>query len=288
MGKRRTGSQVILKLLVGIMCGFFLGPWSQNLMLSSCQTDSQIRVLHKARGPRSFGADNSIHHDSVKSIVNSSSSNVYFVPSHSPSKRLILVGVMTARKYLTTRVVSAYETWAKSIPGHVIFFSSAGSELAAPPGIPVIGLRGVDDTYPPQKKSFLMLKYMYDNFADKYEWFMRVDDDVYVKGDKLASFLHSINSSVPHFLGQAGLGTKQEFGQLNLKKNENFCMGGSGMVFSQATLRKVAPNVSYCLKNLYTTHEDVEIGRCVQKFAGISCSWAFEVSTTGYLFLDTV
>lgn len=32
-----------------------------------------------------------------------------------------------------------------------------------------------------------------------------------------------------------------------------------------------------CLKNLYSTHEDVEVGRCVQKFAGIPCTWNYEV-----------
>lgn len=40
----------------------------------------------------------------------------------------------------------------------------------------------------------------------------------------------------------------------------------------------VAPHIPTCLKNLYSTHEDVEVGRCVQKFAGIPCTWNFEVS----------
>lgn len=65
-------------------------------------------------------------------------------------------------------------------------------------------LRGVDDSYPPQKKSFMMLKYMHDHYLDKYEWFMRADDDVYIKGDLLESFLRSLNSSEPLFLGQTG------------------------------------------------------------------------------------
>jgi hypothetical protein len=39
----------------------------------------------------------------------------------------------------------------------------------------------------------------------------------------------------------------------------------------------VAPHIPTCLKNLYSTHEDVEVGRCVQKFAGIPCTWNYEV-----------
>ena len=86
---------------------------------------------------------------------------------------------------------------------------------------------GVDDSYPPQKKSFMMLKYMHDHCLDKFEWFMRADDDVFIRGEKLELFLRSINSSKPHFIGQAGLGNKEEFGLLSLEYDENFCMGKS-------------------------------------------------------------
>lgn len=193
-------------------------------------------------------------------------------------KNLVFVGVMTAKKYLNTRVVSAYHTWTNTIPGKVVFFSSAGSEKLAPPGVPVISLPGVNDVYPPQKKSFMMLKYMHDYHLNDYEYFIRADDDVYIHGDKLGQFLYGINSSKPLFIGQSGQGKKEEIGLLNLKADENFCMGGPSMVFSRATLSRVVPHISFCLKNLYTTHEDIEIGRCVRKFAGINCTWAFEVS----------
>lgn len=104
----------------------------------------------------------------------------------------------------------------------------------------------------------------------------------------------------PHFPlpGQAGKGTTEEFGLLSLEYDENFCMGGPGVIFSRETLRRgefhidklinritlhwffplsVAPHIPTCLKNLYSTHEDVEVGRCVQKFAGIPCTWNYEV-----------
>jgi len=119
---------------------------------------------------------------------------------------------------------------------------------------------------------------MFDNYGDEYEWFLRADDDVYIHTEKLEDFLHSLNSNHLYFIGQAGRGRREEEGTLNLTHNENFCMGGPGILFSQATLRKVAPHVTECLKDmLYSTHEDVEVGRCVHRFAGISCTWAYEV-----------
>ncbi|XP_026686123.1 chondroitin sulfate synthase 1-like, partial [Diaphorina citri] len=190
---------------------------------------------------------------------------------------LLFVGVMTANSYLNTRATSVYDTWARDIPGRVAFFTSESSTLpAARPDLPLVKLRGVDDSYPPQKKSFLMLQYMWERYGDKYEWFMRADDDLYVRGERLARMLRSVDSSKPQFIGQAGRGNQEEFGLLSLEYDENFCMGGPGVIMSRATLALVAPHIKYCLKNLYTTHEDVELGRCVQKFAGIPCTWSYE------------
>lgn len=179
-------------------------------------------------------------------------------------------------------------TWSKTIPGKVEFFSSEGSDTSIP--IPIVPLPGVDDSYPPQKKSFMMLKYMHDHYLDKYEWFMRADDDVYIKGDKLENFLRSLNSSEPLFLGQTGLGTTEEMGKLALEPGENFCMGGPGVIMSREVLRRMVPHIGECLREMYTTHEDVEVGRCVRRFAGVQCVWSYEVSTGewGGVFWDRV
>jgi chondroitin sulfate synthase len=143
----------------------------------------------------------------------------------------------------------------------------------------------------------MMLYYMYQHFIDKFEFFARADDDVFIRMDKLERFLRSVDSSKPQFIGQAGRGNSEEFGLLSLEFDENFCMGGPGVIMSRETLRRyfrlkqllgsfsllvcpfcrVAPHIPTCLKNLYSTHEDVELGRCVQKFAGIPCTWNYEM-----------
>ncbi|XP_030740341.2 chondroitin sulfate synthase 1 [Echinops telfairi] len=192
----------------------------------------------------------------------------------------LFVGVMTAQKYLQTRALAAYRTWSKTIPGKVEFFSSEGSDTSIP--IPIVPLQGVDDSYPPQKKSFMMLKYMHDHYLDKYEWFMRADDDVYIKGDRLENFLRSLNSSEPLFLGQTGLGTTEEMGKLALEPGENFCMGGPGVIMSREVLRRMVPHIGRCLREMYTTHEDVEVGRCVRRFAGVQCVWSYEMQQLFY------
>ena len=58
--------------------------------------------------------------------------------------------------------------------------------------IPLVRLRGVTNAYPPQKKSFLMLRHMAVHFSEKFKWFLRADDDVFVNFHTIHSFLHSI------------------------------------------------------------------------------------------------
>ncbi|PIK39716.1 putative chondroitin sulfate synthase 1 [Apostichopus japonicus] len=246
------GFRVVAFLFTGIVLGFTLATW----------------ILHHLgrRGVIPSG-QNCSRVDSKSTVASV------------PSKNLIFVGVMTAAKFLPTRAVAVNRTWAQTIPGQVTFFSSGLSEVPAEWNLPLVSLQGVDDAYPPQKKSFMMLKYMHDNFIDKYEWFMRADDDVYIKGYKLEPFLRSLNGTKRLYVGQVGLGKTEEKGLLHLKHGENYCMGGPGMIFSRETLKSIAPHISYCLKNLWSVHEDVEVGRCVRKFAEVDCTWSYEVRT---------
>lgn len=112
---------------------------------------------------------------------------------------LLFVGVMTAKSFLNDRAKAVYETWGKEVPGRIAFFSSEDSHAD---GLPVVALPGVDDRYPPQKKSFRMLYYMYEHFIDRFEWFARADDDVYINTRKLEKFLRSIDSAKPQFIGK--------------------------------------------------------------------------------------
>ncbi len=46
---------------------------------------------------------------------------------------------------------------------------------------------------------------------------------------------------------------------------------GTGVVISFPVLHMMAPRVEECLADLRSTHEDVEIGRCINRFANVSC-----------------
>ncbi|XP_061655520.1 chondroitin sulfate synthase 3 isoform X2 [Phyllopteryx taeniolatus] len=272
---RRQWTIVLFGLILGFTaCSWLILPQvleGKRNESPSCSFKSESAV-GKVSGNLADSA--AVDERATRVARNEASSRVLRRPEH-----FLYVGVMTAKKYLASRAAAAHDTWARSIPGKVEFFSSAGSDhVRLPAPIPVISLPGVDDSYPPQKKSFMMLKYIHDHYLDKYQWFMRADDDVYIRGEKLELFLRSLNSSKPLYLGQTGLGMAEELGRLALEPGENFCMGGPGMIFSREVLRRMTPHIGTCLRELYTTHEDVEVGRCVRRFGGTQCVWSYECS----------
>ncbi|KAM6901197.1 chondroitin sulfate synthase 3-like [Lycodopsis pacificus] len=282
-------------VIFGVFLGFTVSSWlivpqvleSKGKKSPVC---SYYSVSSTGKGPAILGNTAAIkdrdspqisqEEDRVSGTGNSSGDTGR--PTSRP-KRFLYVGVMTAKKYVRSRAVAAYKTWVGSIPGKVEFFSSAGSgAVHVPVPLPVVSLADVDDSYPPQKKSFMMLKYIHDHYLDKYEWFMRADDDAYIRGEKLELFLRSLNSSKPLYLGQTGLGMAEELGRLALEPGENFCMGGPGMIFSREVLRRMVPHIGTCLREMYTTHEDVEVGRCVRRFGGTQCVWSYEMQQLFY------
>lgn len=54
-----------------------------------------------------------------------------------------------------------------------VLFFVAEDTVSIHPEMPLVRLKGVDDTYPPQKKSFAMVKWMADNMVSLSMFFIR-------------------------------------------------------------------------------------------------------------------
>ena len=193
----------------------------------------------------------------------------------SSMRKPLFIGVVTAQKLLSTRAKAVNKTWGAFAP-KLMFFSS--QEREGTHGLPVVSLPGVDDTYPPQKKVYRMLKYMHDNYINDYNWFMRADDDVYVRVEKLINFLGQLDPNKELYIGQGGTGKPQDLERIKLRPNEHYCMGGPGVIFSRALLVRLAPYLEDCLLNeVVSWNEDLEVGRCISRRLGIQCTWNYEV-----------
>ena len=157
MRKRRGVGSAFLGLLVGLILGFLI--LSYRLIVFNQQQSVAIWTSMPA----------------FRSSLKTSAQNMPWLRDDEridkSTSNLVFVGVMTAQKYLDTRAKAVYETWGKELPGKIAFFSSESSTVPENcPDLPLVPLPRVDDTYPPQKKSFMMLQYMWNNFgADKVE-----------------------------------------------------------------------------------------------------------------------
>ena len=194
------------------------------------------------------------------------------------TKGLIFVAVMTSEKYMNTRARGVWDTWGKNVPGRLVFFTGRTNQTNWI-DMPVIQLDVEDNAYPPQRKALTMLQYVYENVLERYEWFIRADDDVYMKTDRLATYLRRLDSTDDMVVGQPGIGKKDELGLLGLGERDNFCIGGPGIVMTSNVLRKMGPHLHHCINKTASYHEDAEVGRCIRRFGGVMCPWAFEVSS---------
>ena len=211
----------------------------------------------------------------------------------------LYIAIITTEKYLATRAKAIHETWARDIDSanKIVFYVGTDCNTSYPglEKILIIRLENVSDSvYPPQRKVFAALQHMYRYHGNSYQWFVRADDDVYIRVARLDRLLGRLDPNEKVYLGRAGVGKKQDVKRLQLRSHEHYCMGGPGVVLSRATLNAVAPYLDSCLKAIEVHNqggkgmaggvwfnEDVELGRCISRTIGIQCSNSEEVSVNG-------
>ena len=164
-------------------------------------------------------------------------------------RKTLFVGVLSSQMYLATRAKAMFETWGQDVSMLAFFVGEdciVPSELSH---LPVIKLPGVPDAvYPPLKKAFAVMQYMYEHYVDDYDWFIRADDDIYLRGNKLIELLNMMDAGELISLGRAGEGGAEDTDRLNLLKHEKYCMGGPGMIFSRGMMVALGPYLDLCLK----------------------------------------
>ena len=196
------------------------------------------------------------------------------------NSNILLIAVITANQHLQSRAKAVRETWlrvAAEADIDVLFYTGEESSDISVGDIPIVHLHGVDDTYPPQKKVFKMLKHAHVNYMNNYKWLLRADDDVYIRVKEIVNFLSTIDYHKLVYMGQPGIGKPEDVKRLKLYPHEHFCMGGPGVLFSSSLLAKLVWHLDYCLQHVVSYNEDVEVGRCISRHLGIQCTWAYDV-----------
>lgn len=163
-------------------------------------------------------------------------------------KKGLLVGVLTQQEYLATRAKALYETWGREVDKLILFVGEDCNISSDLSHLPIVKLEGVPDhVYPPLKKAFAVMKYMYSHHINEFNWFVRADDDMYLRTNKLTDLLKQMNPYERVYLGRAGAGRKEDLERLELLPHERYCMGGPGVILSNGAMRGVGPHLDNCL-----------------------------------------
>jgi len=103
--------------------------------------------------------------------------------------------VMTSTSSINTRGVAINKT-AAHLVDKIMFFNNGVN----PPKINLTGIVGFSDT---RKilKPFHVLKYIADNYVDKFDYFFLIKDDSYIRAFNLADTLKKISVSEDVHLG---------------------------------------------------------------------------------------
>ena len=209
----------------------------------------------------------------------------FYITSELGYRDKVLVGVLTSRENLESLVFAINNTWAIGLP-KIIFFTPLSRDVEFHEkynkilGLPVVQLSDVDEeVLSKTRMSFKMLRYMNDHYINNFEWFMRVDDSMFLKPEKLLEFLNNANSSDHLYIGRpAGFNAEGVSTSSDLYRHQRYCEGGPGVVLSRGTLQRLAPKLDVCLEESLSDMEDMELGRCLFKHVGLQCTWSYEVS----------
>lgn len=143
------------------------------------------------------------------------------------------------------------ETWGKRCD-ELLFMS----EIEEPQeGTVILNIKeGRGNTWAKTRMAF---KYLYDNYLNDYDWFLKADDDTYVIIENLRYMLTTYDPDLSIAFGA----------RFARKGNKNYFSGGAGYILSRGALKdyaeKAYPNSGLCKSKLSGLGEDVQMGRCM-------------------------
>lgn len=193
-----------------------------------------------------------------KEEIESISKNKY------PAKLLIFV--VTTKSYLKSRGVEVICTWMKHAniisPNLGINVVLAIDTLVPEKyNIPTLDYKQIpSENYENLSlKVFEIFKIVWENYGSRYGYFMKADDDLFIKIEKLSKAFLGNNSNLYNSESIEYFGCPDP----TQKIGEQMCWGGPGYIISRETLRLIYPYINFC-KNEFHYGEDIVLHKCIE------------------------
>ncbi|KAL5286919.1 C1GALT1.2 family protein [Megaselia abdita] len=165
----------------------------------------------------------------------------------------IFCWVPTKPDNFKTKAKAVKETWAKRCNKFIFISKIEDLELE------VVALPVEEGTKNLWNKTKAALIYIYQNYLNQYDWFLKADDDTFMIMENLRYLLYQYNPLSPIYLGN----------RLNSSLGEEFMSGGSGYVLSRNALSRFVEigmlGGKYCKQKNDYPPEDMELSKCLKE-----------------------
>uniref|UniRef100_A0A0N5C7V5 Glycoprotein-N-acetylgalactosamine 3-beta-galactosyltransferase 1 n=1 Tax=Strongyloides papillosus TaxID=174720 RepID=A0A0N5C7V5_STREA len=159
--------------------------------------------------------------------------------------------ILTKESNHKIRAIHVKATWAKRCNKYIFMSSVDDSSL------PSINLNITEEREHLWRKTKTAFKYIYNNYYDDYDWFLKTDDDTYVVLENLRFLLMSHSPSQPLYFGC----------KFKPYVKQGYMSGGAGYILSKSALKKFVteslPDSKKC-ESQDREGEDVEMGKCLE------------------------
>lgn len=278
--------RIRLAVAFPFVVGIFLGTLITTFLLLAVQSIDEETPLQRARdvaGEEFAGAElgGDLPYDmSDEDQVQTDA------PTLSPS-RLASYNVLTSKATLKDRGFAIHRTWGgeKAIQGTMEYYvyPRAGKEeidFAAARKMHATSLEQEEESKEMMADNqgiFELWKNICETKLEKYQWFVKLRDDVYLRRMSLTKLLSSLNSSEPLLVGRAIFPSGRVREDLGLREGDSHCHEAC-YILSWKAVKMLCPKLETCQENARSTNEDVEIARCMKTHLQVNCTAATEVS----------
>lgn len=172
-------------------------------------------------------------------------------------KQKLLVSVLSSSNSIESNAIVINKTISHMSEKTVYFMDTSSklntSRLNMPDIVAFIDSRHI-------LKPFHMFKYLIDNYLQEFDYFFIVNDSSYINIRKLYSMVGKISTKENLYFGE------------KIDKNSLYCNLNAGIVLSNSLLKSISNNMDWCIKNIDSDSNDVNIGRCILHSANVKCT----------------
>ncbi|XP_075156017.1 chondroitin polymerizing factor [Haematobia irritans] len=207
----------------------------------------------------------------------------------------IFIGVMTTQDNINTLATAINRTTAHLV-NKIKFFINADNVKTNYKLKNIVGFTDTRENLRP----FHVIKYIADNYLDDYDYFLIIQDNVYVDARKLKAMLYHMSITFDLYMGAkteasnygsygaaevaengAAEAAGGEAGSINdefrMLSDRNYCDLNAGILLSSSVIRKMRNNLDWCVRNGITNVHSINIGRCVKYSSNLpGCQEVFQ------------